>query len=96
MESLDIKGYAGTILMDLSKAFDTISHELLIAKLYAYGFDKNALTLVLNYLSNRWQRTKINASFTSWHELMQARCISIIIKLFEIKSLDNTMNIGER
>ena len=65
-ESLDKKGYAGAILMDLSKAFDTINHELLIAKLYAYGFDKNALTLVLNYLSNRWQRTKINASFSSW------------------------------
>ena len=51
--------------------FDTINHELLIAKLYAYGFDKNALTLVLNYLSNRWQRTKINGSFSSWSELMQ-------------------------
>ena len=70
-ESLDKKGYAGAILMDLSKAFDTINHELLIAKLYAYGFDKNALTLVLNYLSNRWQRTKMNASFSSWSELMQ-------------------------
>ena len=57
--SLDKKGYAGAILMDLSKAFDTINHQLLIAKLYAYGFDKSALTLILSYLSNRWQRTKI-------------------------------------
>ena len=70
-QSLDEKGYAGGILMDLSKAFDTINHQLLIAKLHAYGFDKSSLTLILSYLSNRWQRTKINLSFSSWSELLQ-------------------------
>ena len=40
---LDNRGYAGAILMDLLKAFDTINHELHPAKLYAYGFEKNAL-----------------------------------------------------
>ena len=43
---LDNKGYASAILMDLSKAFDTINHELLVAKLYAYGFSKDALKLI--------------------------------------------------
>ena len=56
--------------MELSKAFDTINHQLLIAKLFAYGFRKDALELILDYLSNRWQRTKINTSFSSWSELL--------------------------
>ena len=63
--SLDKNGYAGAIIMDLSKAFDTINHDLLIAKLNAYGFEKNALILIKSYLDNRWQRTKINTSFSS-------------------------------
>ena len=68
-ESLDKKGYAGAMLMDLSKAFDTIDHNLLIAKLHAYGLSRSALKLIKSYLSNRWQRTKINTSFSSWTEL---------------------------
>ena len=66
---LDKQGYTGAILMDLSKAFDTINHDLLLAKLHVYGFDKKSL-LIKNYLSNRWHRTKINMSFSSWEELL--------------------------
>ena len=57
--------------MDLSKAFDTINHELLIAKLEAYGFSYNALRIVLDYLSDRWQRTKINVTFSDWIALLR-------------------------
>ena len=69
-QSLDQKGLAGAILMDLSKAFDTINHQLLIAKIHAYGFDIMQLTLILSYLTDRWQRTKINLSFSTWSELL--------------------------
>ena len=68
--SLDQGGYAGSLLMDLSKAFDTLNHDLLLAKLHAYGFDKNALEMINSYLSNRWQRTKINTTFSTWTELL--------------------------
>ena len=69
-ECLDGKGYAGAILMDLSKVFDTINHELFIAKLEAYGFGDSALEIVHSYLSDRWQRTKVNTSFSNWRELL--------------------------
>ena len=63
-------GFAGAVLMDLSKAFDTINHELLIAKLEAYGFEESALQTMLSYLTDRWQRTKVDTSFSSWKELL--------------------------
>ena len=68
--ALDEKGYGGAILMDLSKAFDTLNHELLIAKLNTYGFSHDYLRLLYTYLSNRWQRTKINNTFISWSEIL--------------------------
>ena len=68
---LDKKGFSGAVLMDLSKAFDTINHELLIAKLDAYAFNKKSLELILDYLSNRLQHVKINSTFSSWSEITQ-------------------------
>ena len=50
----------GALLTDLSKAFDCLSHELLLTKLHAYGFVTTALRLIHSYLSNRKQRTKVN------------------------------------
>ena len=60
----------GALLTDLSKAFDCLSHELIIAKLNAYGFSLPALKLVQNYLSERQQRTKINQSYSLWEEIL--------------------------
>ena len=63
---LDMKRYIGAILMDLSKAFDTLNHDLLMAKLHAYGFSEESLKLIKSYVTNRWQRTKFNISFSIW------------------------------
>ena len=60
----------GALLTDLSKAFDCLPHELLLAKLNAYGFSSYALRLTCSYLLNRQQRTKINASYSSWEEIL--------------------------
>ena len=68
-KAIDERKVAGAILTDLSKAFDCINHELLIAKLAAYGFDSSALILVFDYLKNRKQRTRVNGSYSTWREI---------------------------
>ena len=60
----------GALLTDLSKTFDCLDHELLIAKRNAYGFSLPALKLVHDYLSNRKQRTKVNRTYSSWLEIV--------------------------
>ena len=67
---LDNKGVTGILLTDLSKAFDCIDHELLIAKLYAHGFDLNAVKLMKSYLSQRYQRVNINSNYSTWLEIL--------------------------
>ena len=57
--------------MDLSKAYDCLPHDLLLAKLSAYGFDSSAITLISNYLSNRYQRVKIGSTFSSYLEILR-------------------------
>ena len=52
-ESLDNGGAFGALMTDLSKVFDCLHHELLIAKLDAYDFDLKSVKLTQQYLSNR-------------------------------------------
>ena len=55
-------GYVGTILMNLSKTYNCLSHDLLIAKLETYGLDVGSLNFLLDYLSLRKHRTKVGSS----------------------------------
>ena len=56
--------------MDLSKAFDCLPHELVLAKLHAYGVDIKSLKLLQDYLSNRTQRVKLDSTFSSWLKIL--------------------------
>ena len=67
---LDKQEIVGAIACDLSKAFDTIPHDLIIAKLEAYGFEYNALKLISSYLRDRMQRCKIGSEFSNWIKIL--------------------------
>ena len=58
---LDEKFLVGTVLIDLSKQFDCIPHDLLTAKLPAYGFSLKTVTLIYWYLKRRKQKVKVNS-----------------------------------
>ena len=60
----------GALLTDHFKAFDCLNHELLIAKLNAYGFTLPVLKLIHNYLSNRKQRVRVNDSYSLWQDIL--------------------------
>ena len=67
--ALDQNKYVGAVLTNLSKAFDCFNHQPLIAKLEAYGFGKEALNFICNYLYNRNQRTKVKSKYSTWREI---------------------------
>ena len=71
---LDCEKQVGAVLTDLSKAFDCLNHDPLIAKIEAYGFNTGALTFIQDYLSNRSQRTKINSEYSSYREIYKVWC----------------------
>ena len=63
---LDKGGYVCAMFIDLSKDFDTIHHDLMIAKLGEYSFSQDALQYMRSYLTNREQRVRVNSNFSSW------------------------------
>ena len=65
-EEWDKSGVVGAIPMDLSKSYDSLPHDRLVAKFEAYGIDKNGLNLIHNYLTNRKQRAKLSSSHSDW------------------------------
>ena len=67
--ALDDNKYVAAILMDLSKAFDCLPHDLLIYKLQCYGLTGNALNLIKDYLSNRQQCVRIGSDLSTFRNI---------------------------
>ena len=63
-KSLDQREGYTALLTDLPKTFDCLPHDLIIAKLHAYGFDKASLRLMHSYLTDMYQRVKINNPYS--------------------------------
>ena len=68
-KELDGNNTVGCVMMDLSKAFDSIPHALLVAKLYAYGVSIEGVNLLHSYLSDRRQRVKVDNVKSNWRIL---------------------------
>ena len=84
--------------MDPPKGFDTIKHDLLIAKLYAYGFNKESLMLLHSYFSNKWHRAKINKHLVHGKSRLKEwfkELISVLSPLFLNFSLNDLLCFAE-
>ena len=68
--NLDNDNVVRAVLMDLSKAFDCIPHDLLIAKLSAYGFHEDALVDIYSYLKRRQQSVRINNTYSTFQQVL--------------------------
>ena len=80
-KELDSSGIVGMILMDLSKTYDSLPYDLVIAKLEVYGLDTNSLRFIFDYLSCRRQRTKMGSACSNWSEVLPGIPLGSILYL---------------
>ena len=87
---IDSNGAAGALLTDISKAFNFLTYDLLIAKIDMYGFSIDSLKLIHNYLTMRSQRVRVNSHYSSWLEILGGLLQGSILRplLFNIYFVD--------
>ena len=98
-KALDAKFLVVTVLMDLSKAFDCIPHDLLIAKLHVYGFSEEVITFIYSYLKRRKQKVKVNNFLSDFLTLLSAvpqrsMLCSLLFKIF-LNNLISTLKLSD-
>jgi hypothetical protein len=70
-QALENNKYVAAMLMDLSKAFDCLPHQLIIAKLKTYGMKEEGCAFIWSYLSKRRQRVKLSGCVSEWLEMLK-------------------------
>jgi hypothetical protein len=88
--ALDNNQYVAAFLMDLSKAFDCLSHDIVLDKLSAYGMSTDSVSLLQSFSSNRKQQIEINSILSSWADIQKGAPQSSIMRplLFNVFSND--------
>ena len=78
---------ASIIRIDLSKAFNGIPHDMLFAKLSAYGLNRSSCLLLENYLSDRFQRVRLGDQFSNWRSLTRGSVLDPLLFNIHINDL---------